>query len=166
MSPPTLKQFRDLVLQDLESSPVWVNCHVIDSDQPWYADTDEETFRPWDGALPVDPSETMFVVSAKFELASGDSLFGFLTPQSPGDADLGVMQPYLFTPAGHLAGFWLGMFGEPDANLYGELRAVSEPVFPIRFAALPGLCTGVSSGVLDGFYRWSESGAVLIPPTS
>jgi hypothetical protein len=166
VSPPTLRQFGDLVPQDLESSTVWVNCHVVDYDEPWYDDTDEETFRPWDGALPVDPSETMFIVCAKFELASGDSLPGFVTPQTPGDSDLGVMQPHLFTPAGRLAGFWLGMFGEPDAQLYRELRSVGEPVFPIRFSALPGLSTGLSSGGLDGFYRWSESGAVLIPPPS
>ena len=55
MSPPTLKQFGDLSPLDFDASPVWVQCHIIDYDEPWYDDTDEETFRPWDRALPVDP---------------------------------------------------------------------------------------------------------------
>jgi len=50
-----LKQAGDLVAANFEAHPVWVSCHVVDYDEPWYDDTDEETFRPWLGALPLDP---------------------------------------------------------------------------------------------------------------
>lgn len=42
---PLLRQFNDLRPQDFEEHSVWVNCHVIDYDEPWYDDTDAETFR-------------------------------------------------------------------------------------------------------------------------
>ncbi len=57
-----LKQIQNLRPDDFEEHPVWVLCHIIDYDEPWYDDTDEETFRPWDGPLPVNPSFATFLV--------------------------------------------------------------------------------------------------------
>jgi hypothetical protein len=31
---------------DLITHPVWVSCHSVDYDEPWYDGTNEETFRP------------------------------------------------------------------------------------------------------------------------
>jgi hypothetical protein len=168
LSQPTLKQFGELSLDDFDTSSVWVQCHVIDYDEPWYEDTDEETFRPWDRAIPVDPDNAAtFLVRAAFELAGGSSpLPGFVTPQAADPVDLGTMQPHIFTPRGRLGSFWLGMFGEPDADFYHTLLEISAPVFPIRFSALPGLSLGLAAGVLEGFYRWSENGGVLVPSPS
>jgi len=33
---PLLRQFGDFTPADFEAHPVWVNCHVIDYDEPWY----------------------------------------------------------------------------------------------------------------------------------
>lgn len=53
---PLLRQFGDLTPADFKAHPVWVNCHVIDYDESWYEETDEETFRPWLKSTPVDPA--------------------------------------------------------------------------------------------------------------
>jgi hypothetical protein len=54
---PELKQFGDLCPADFERYPVWIACHTEDFAEPWFNETDEETFRPWSGALPVAPSD-------------------------------------------------------------------------------------------------------------
>jgi hypothetical protein len=46
---PELKQFGDLTVDDFARCPAWISCHVQDYDEPWYDETDEETFRPWTG---------------------------------------------------------------------------------------------------------------------
>ena len=71
---PILKQFGNLTPSDFSQHPVWVNVHVIDYEEDWYNETDEETFRPWDGNLPADPSETMFLVKARLTLADGSEI--------------------------------------------------------------------------------------------
>lgn len=157
MTSPVLKQFGDLGPSDFEQYPVWVNCHVIDYDEPWYIDTDEETFRPWDGALPVDPADTMFLVSAAFTLADGTVWPGFLTPQVPsGDPDLGTLQPCVFAPSGEQITFWFGGFDVPAAyigHVYAMLGKSAAAVFPLTFQARPNLARGMCSGTIPGFCR-------------
>jgi hypothetical protein len=77
---PLLKKFSELRLSDFEKYPVWVNCHVIDYEESWYDDTDEETFRPWLEELPVDPGYTMFLVKSTLTLNDGTVFCGFITP--------------------------------------------------------------------------------------
>ena len=45
MEKPGLKQFGELVPADFERHPVWIGCHVADYEEPWYEETDEETFE-------------------------------------------------------------------------------------------------------------------------
>ena len=110
---PELKQFGDLVPGDFERHPVWVSTHIIDYDEWWYDETDEETVRPWTGRLPVDPSLASFLVHARVTLADGTRLKGFLTP-AESEGDLGSMQPGIFAPSGRLLHVWWGMFGPPS----------------------------------------------------
>jgi len=77
---PILKQFSELRLSDFEKYPVWVNCHVIDYEESWYDDTDEETFRPWLEETPVDPGHTIFLVKSTLTLNDGTVFCGFITP--------------------------------------------------------------------------------------
>ena len=112
-SKPELKQFKDLTPADFERHPVWIACHTEDFAEPWFNETDEETFRPWMGALPVGPSDGMSLVRASFELHDGSRHDGFLTPASK-ERDLGTLQPHLFV-GGKSFGFWGGMAGvRPD----------------------------------------------------
>jgi len=55
-------------------------------DAAWCEERGEETFCAWDGALPVDPTEALFLVRALFTLADGSRLGGFLSPQQTGPA--------------------------------------------------------------------------------
>ena len=110
MQRPTLKQIGDLRSEDFDAHPIWIACHVVDYDEPWYDATDEETVRPWTSAVPVDGKTSMLLVRAKAVLADGTECQGFLTPSGEGNQDLGILQPRVFA-GGALFGFWGGMFG-------------------------------------------------------
>ena len=153
-SRPELKQFGDLSPADLDRHPVWIACHAEDQREPWFDETDEETFRPWTGALPVGPSDGMLLVKATLELHDGAVYRGFLTPGF-NEGDLGALQPQIFVGNSRF-GFWGGMFGvraERKAAFYAAIGKAPEAIFPVRFAADPGLATEAVVGSVDGFYR-------------
>jgi hypothetical protein len=152
---PILKQSGELNPTDFVEYPVWVSVHSIDFDEPWYDETDEETFRPWTGDLPVAPEDGMFLVRAKLIPADGRVLHGFVTPQSASEViSLGTIQPQIFLPSGTICSFWDGMFkrdAEARNILYAELGEEPGAIFPIVFAAELGLATGHVSGSIPGF---------------
>jgi hypothetical protein len=163
-SRPLLKQFGELRFRDFEEYPVWVDVHVIDYDEPWYDDTDEETFRPWVDALPVD-SETIYLVRAQFILSDGSKRDGIITPQLEGDSpDLGCLQPRLFLDSGEMAALWHGIVRpseEDRKRCYLGLGGRSaKQVFPVRFVANPKLARGLISGSAAGFCWLDDAGQV------
>lgn len=154
---PELVQFSDLRADHFERHAVWVNCHGIRDIEAWYDAVDEETFCPWFGGLPVEPSEGLLLVAAMFTFADGENREGFVTPLSRAHPDnlamLGQMQPFVFLSTGRPHGFWHGMF--PRHARREEFFAAlgrRERVFPIAFEMKAGLATGVGSGVIAGFY--------------
>ena len=166
---PLLRQFGNLRAEDFERHPVWVQCHIVDYDEPWYDDTDEETFRPWSKTTPVDPKEAMFLVKATFRLADGTELSGFVTPQNSeedeGKPDLGLLQPQLFLPSGKRVGFWCGILSPPEdevSGLYAALGKTQQEVFPVSFAANEGLAKGVVSGSVPGFCSSGDGDEVKV----
>lgn len=165
---PSLIQFGDLTPRHFAEHPIWASCHSFDYDEPWYDDTDEETFRPFSGPPPVAGNDGMYLVRAEFALVDGTALSGFVTPAGSDEAApgaLGTMQPQLFLPSGDRVGFWLGMFGQPrDAAraLYSALGKSADSVFPITFAALPGLTNGLAAGELHGFYTIPDGQTVTV----
>jgi hypothetical protein len=155
---PELKQFGDLFPADFDRHPVWIACHSEDQAEPWFEETDEETFRPWIGALPVSPSDDMLLVRARLELRDGSVHGGFVTPAFK-EGDLGALQPQIFI-GNERFGFWGGMFGvtaEGRAAFYSAMQKGPEVIFPLLFAAAPGLSTGIVSGSVDGFHRRGRS---------
>jgi hypothetical protein len=159
---PPLKQFGRLRRIDFDRAPVWVACHTMDYGEPWYDDTNEETFRPWTGATPFDAALGMAVVRAEFVLADATVLPGFVTPvhSRPPERPLANLpivadlQPHVFGKGGTQLGFWSGIMVPTEADKRRFYRLIGrEPfaVFPLRFGALPGLSTGTCSGVLGGF---------------
>ena len=152
---PNLKQFGQLVPVDLLTHPVWVSCHSVDHDEPWYDDTDEETFRPWLNEIPVAADE-MYLVACEFAMADGSRHQGFATPALEPD-DLGLIQPQIFSPSGKRHAFWLGMFRRQEeiTGFYTEFAKRPSSVFPVRFGALPRLTTAFCSGVIQGFMAGS-----------
>lgn len=166
---PLLRQFGDLTPADFETHPVWVNCHVIDYDEPWYEETDEETFRPWLKSSPVDPAETIFLVRASLRLADGTMLSGFITPQAThmneGKPDLGLIQPELFLPSGKRFSFWFGVMAPPRAlmaELYASLGKTEDQVFPLAFTADETLAAGIVSGSVPGFCSRDMGGQITV----
>ena len=159
---PELKQFGDLTAEDLIRHPVWVSCHTVDYDEPWYDDTDEETFRPWLNPVPVSPSDGMFLVRATLTFQDGTSHDGFVTPSIEPN-DLGIMQPQCFLE-GQRHAFWHGMFGatsEEKESFYKAAGRKIQDIFPIRFVAIPGLTDGVATGQIAGFYRRQKEVAIV-----
>jgi hypothetical protein len=151
---PELKQFGDLLASDFERHPIWVSAHGTDEDEPWYEETDEETFRPWTGKVPVDASEGMLLVRATMELRDGTSHPGFATPAFDGDG-LGTQQPQICI-GNQIFGFWGGIAGvqvEYRRALYQALAKTPAEIFPLRFSIDPALATGLTSGVVEGFYK-------------
>ena len=63
---------------------------------------DETTVRPYRTSGPLDPSGRMFVVAARFWLADGTPMQGYLTPSSRGDATLGTIHPHIVNEAGQI----------------------------------------------------------------
>jgi len=152
---PLLKQYGDLTMDDFIRHPVWINCHTEDYDEPWYDDTDEETFRPWVGTLPCDPDKGIFLVRAELTLADGTRFPGFITPQKDGKPPyLGTLQPCLFAQSGKLHGFWGGIrkFSREECDhVYADLGKDASKIFPIRFAVEKGFTNGHTSGEIPGF---------------
>ena len=158
---PLLRQASDLKAGDFGKHPVWVHCHVVDYDESWYDDTDEETFRPWLGALPINPSHAIFLVTAEFVFANGSTFEGFVTPATE-PADIATMQPHVFVGEERV-GFFGGVFGVPEDTRVRFHHAVggSTGVFPVTFAAKPTLARGIVSGTVHGFYRYEGGVAIL-----
>jgi hypothetical protein len=169
---PQLVQFGELTVAHFQRHPVWIQCHGADDAEPWYDDTDEETFRPCDEPLPVGPDLGMLLVWATGTLADGTVLPAFLTPifvdGHPGTSHpMGGMQPQLFGPSGAREAFWVGMMEPSRADLdafYRRAGRQPEEIFPIRFAADAGLARGGVSGLVEGFYvltKFSERPKIL-----
>ena len=160
MARPTLKQFSNLREADFSRHGVWVSCHHEDYDEPWYDDTDEETFRPSDAPLPVPPGQGEFLVRATATLGDGTEMSGFVTP-SP-TPDVSFMQPHLFA-GGQAHGFWGGMIGIPESGRARLLQALGKgagDVFPIMFKADDAACAGSAPIAVPG---WLDSCSDAIP---
>jgi hypothetical protein len=144
---------------------LWASCHSFDYNEPWYEDTDEATFRPWEGPLPVDPSEGMFLVRAVLRAADGREFRGFLTPASTNAGyELGLIQPCL-AAGGKFFGFWWGLQGVASSMkdaFYAELGSTPDRIFPMNFACSAALATGVCSGTIDGFYSSPTLGEYVV----
>ena len=158
---PLLRQAGELTAESFDAHPVWVLRHVVDYDEPWYDDTDEETFRPWDGALPADPSRAIFLVAAQLAFADGSTRPGFMTPSDVPD-DVATMQPHVFI-GGECFRFWGGVPGVAEVARLAFYRAAGEAahVFPIRCAASSSLARGIVSCSIDGFYRYEQGESIV-----
>jgi hypothetical protein len=157
-----LVQFGDLTPGHFATHAVWIGCHTADYGEPWYDETDEETFRPRIGELPADPSEGMLLVRAAAVLADGCRLDGFITPAFD-EGDLGTLQPQVFVND-RLLSFWTGIIGSTEEErtaFYNALSKSPEQIFPIRVVAEPGLTTGIQSAEVQGFYK-REGGGIKI----
>jgi len=82
MHSPLLKDQCSLTEIDFSRYPVWVRAQDYDRDESWFRECTEQTYRPWDGPLPLEPdSQFPFVLlAASFRLSSGDTYPGYFQP--------------------------------------------------------------------------------------
>ncbi|MEZ5987798.1 MAG: hypothetical protein R3F30_01460 [Planctomycetota bacterium] len=165
MSKPCLVRFRDLRAEDFEHHPVWASCHSFDLYEPWFEETDEETFRPWEGHVPIDPEDGLFLVRATMTFADGRRFPGFLTPVHPEDeGDLELLRPHLFAKGLNI-GFWSGVPRIHEGNkasFDAALGTGHAGVFPIEARCDVGLADGVCVATLEGFYHWVNAHEVVV----
>ena len=140
------KQVYELTPDDLSASPVW----EFALDEESEPDQDEATVRPHSATGALDPSDGMFIVAARFWLADGTPLHGYLTPPSAADRSLGTIQPQIVTGDGQVS-FWCGRCSPDTARAYQLLGGGAASVFPIRFESAVSLVGGAVSGTLPGF---------------
>lgn len=146
------KQVYELSTSDLESFPIW----EFALDEEGEEGQDEATVRPYEGSPPLDPSNGMFVVRARFDLADGTRLQGYLTPPADGSAGIGTVQPIVVTTQGQVM-FWYGAIAPSAATLgaaYEKLGRRESAVFPVQYASEVQLATGPVNGELDGFLHY------------
>jgi hypothetical protein len=151
MSTPRIrKQVSDLTEADFALSSTW----EFALDEEGEEGQDEATVRPYAISGELDPKAGMFVVRARFALADGVVMRGYLTPPVQGDCGLSTLQPIIVTPAGQVA-FWCGMIvptPEQIAESYLRLgQSCVSKVFPIRFESAVPLRCGKVRGDIPGF---------------
>lgn len=105
MTPPLLKDQYQLVRSDFDRHPVWVRVQDYDRDQPWFKDCTEQTYRPWDGRLPIEPRGpfTLIFVRASFRSSDGALYPGYFQPTTE-DWDKPIqrrMRDGTYTPPRH-----------------------------------------------------------------
>jgi hypothetical protein len=154
-TPELRKSVSDLSPDDLAQFPVW----EFALDEEGEESQDETTVRPYMLAGELDPSAGMFVVRARFRLADGSQLHGYLTPPVQAEDGLGAMQPVIVTDAGQVL-FWWGSILPPAAEIsrsYQRLgKAAHARVFPIQFSSDVSILGGPIQGELPGFLHLED----------
>ena len=142
------KQVYDLTLEDLQQHPVW----EFALDEEGEKNQDEATVRPCERRGPFDPNEGMVIVKARFTLADGSTMLGYLTPPTRGN-DLGIIQPQIVTLMGQIS-FWYGSLEPSRDTLDGNYKLLgrqADRVFPLQFSSDVEVVGGPVAGVLSGF---------------
>lgn len=165
MQRPVLKQINDLTVRDLMRHPVWMCIHGLDENKPWYSETDELTYRPWDGALPYnrsDPDAEIVVARTRFTFADASSYFGLLTPPYTTGNRVSRMQPALFLTDGTAVSFYKADRGLAEKTLGNLLRRITKErsrVFPVRYEVSDQVVIPPVSGELVGVYYMGPVGS-------
>lgn len=91
--------------------------------------------RPYSSAGPGNPEDGTLVVKARFTLADGTTMYGWLTPPFGQFSGLGTIQPQIITAEGPVS-FWFGILkptSEDLAQCYKRLGRKPESIFPLHF---------------------------------
>lgn len=147
------RQVYDLTQDDLILSPVWVFTHgEEDLSEEDLAEQDEATVRPVAEPAALDSLEVMFVTAARFSLADGTTMAGYISPGAPEDTGLGRLQPTIITEQGQVS-FWFGILCPTPKDIAGAYKLLGkrpEQVFPISFS-LAVQTKSPLSGTIPGF---------------
>ena len=143
------KKVYELTLEDLERFPVW----EFAIDEEGEEAQDEATVRPVE-CHEVPASEEGAIVRARFKLADGTQMQGYLTAPTQGDTSLGAVQPIIIASDGQVI-FWCGVLAldaEHISNNYKRLgKHSTTEVFPISFESDFPVKGGPIRGAIPGF---------------
>jgi hypothetical protein len=143
------KQVYDLTPNDFVRAAAW----EFALDEEGEEGQDEATVRPIESDISVDSLDGGFIVKARFTLADGTAMCGYLTPGVPGNLDLGYVQPAIVTESGQVS-FWCGIV-EPSKKYldlsYEILGKTPGQVFPLTFSSDVPLTEGPITGTVPGF---------------
>lgn len=149
------KQVYHLTLDDLSRHPAWE--YALDEEGE--EGQDEATVRPYQSTPPIDPGDGLMAVRARFTLADGAKMEGYLQPQPPQqESSLGYIQPIIITDQGQVR-FWYGMsvLGPDEiSESYRLLGKSPSQVFPLNFEAAVAIMGGLVKGTLQGFYYYKS----------
>jgi len=134
---PVIKSYPDLTIADFEESPIWICCHTADADEPWYDETVEDDYRPYDGRLPLD-SDNLYVVKAEATLSDGTLLVALLDLYSTVPASSEHVTADVFAPDGRrvsLAPASMGLDENVRRQDVASLGRAEEAIFPVKVVA-------------------------------
>jgi hypothetical protein len=144
------KQVFDLKSEDLERHPIW----EFALDEEGEEGQDEATVRPYSVAGPANSAEGTLIVRARFTLADGTRMLGWITPPSEEFAGLGTIQPQIITSDGPVS-FWYGVLKptrEDMARNYEMLGRMADRIFPVHYESDVEVVGGPVKGILKAFY--------------
>jgi|SRR5471030_1548424 len=157
------KQVYDLTLSDLKLSPIW----EFASDEEGIEGQDEATVRPINLNSLQDALAGLCIAKARFRLADGSTMYGYLTPGIKSSLDLGLIQPAIVTDSGQVS-FWCGSIEPSQAYIessYAMLGKKPEEIFPLSYALDTELIDYEVSGIVPGFLvlvNWNSSSTRVI----
>ena len=143
----------------------------------WYETCDEETVRPWTGALPADAQTTGLLLAAEIRLHDGTIYPGacyhvpsalrasaLMALEGPMEAKtVSDLQPRLFL-GNRTVRFWEGVLGDArDREFF--FRTVARElisIFPITFVVKDELIEGGLVGQVPGFCRLNKKEQILV----
>ncbi|MBI5543941.1 MAG: hypothetical protein HY901_08650 [Deltaproteobacteria bacterium] len=143
------KQVYDLTPADLERFAVWEYA----LDEEGVEGQDEATVRPVSVTDPRKLKGRMVMVRARFELADGSRMVGYLSPPLGAERDLGTTQPAIVGSFGQVT-FWMGIIRPKPSDLaktYKHLGKSPSQVFPLTFESDIDLPGGPVHGTIPGF---------------
>jgi hypothetical protein len=144
------KSISELSRRDLDRCPIW----EFASDEEGEEGQDETTVRPLAVSGDLNPSAGVVIVRARFILADGTEMTGYLTLRVPPDNGLDSLQPVIVTDEGQVLFWWgiIGLKGAELADLYRRLgKAAHSEVFPVRFVSDVPIAGGPVNGDIGGF---------------
>lgn len=157
---PLRKPVGELSNDDLELFPVWK--FALGED-----DEDDTNVRPVALVGELAPSG-LLVVRARFRLADGTEMRGYLTPRPGQHCGVEELQPVIVTATGQVLLWWGVIVPCHDHvhDLYRRLGKSSDAqVFPLRFAPDIPIAGGPFTGEVPGFLvleDWRTNRARLI----
>lgn len=157
------KQVYDLTPDDLKLYPIW----EFISDEEGIEGQDEATVRPVELSRLQEALAGLCVAKARFSLADGSTMYGYLTLGIPGESYLGAIQPAIIVDGGQVS-FWCGIIEPTQEYLqssYALLGKKSEEIFPLSYSLDTELVGYEISGIVPGFLvleRWNSSSTRVI----